>query len=114
MRSVKKNGEKANKEMKVPDTILHYYEDLRNYSLGNRTAFMNPLGLDLFMKKGSVAWIAAWSDYSIDKFSYFKSDTYEDTNYENFIPQAIHQEITVLLANMILSMEVQHEFFKEC
>ena len=113
MRVVKKNDEKANKKMKVPDTILHYYEDLRNYSLGNRTAFMNPLGMDLFMKKGTAAWIAAWSDYSIDKVSHFKSDTYTDINHENFIPQAIHQEITVLMANMILGMGVQHEHFKE-
>jgi len=99
--------------MKVADTILQYYEDLRNYSLGNRTAFMNPLGMDLFMKKGTVAWIAAWSDYSMDKVFHFKSDTCTDISHENFIPQAIHQEITVLLANMILSMEVQHEYSKE-
>jgi len=101
---VKKNSEKASKKLKISDTILHYYEDLRNYSLGNRTAFMNPLGMDLFMKKGAVAWITAWSDYSIDKISHFRSDAFIDTNHENFIPQAIHQEITVLLANMILSM----------
>lgn len=110
---VKKNGEKVIKKMKISDTILHYYEDLRNYSLGNHTAFMNPLGMDLFMKKGTVAWIAAWSDYSIHKVSHFEPATYIDTNHENFIPQAIHQEITVLLANIILSMEVQHEYSKE-
>ncbi len=99
--------------MNVPDNILQYYEDLRNYALGNHTAFMNPLGMDLFMKKGTAAWIAAWSDYKIDKISHLKSGTYTDLNHKTAIPQAIHQEITVLLTNMILSMEVQNEFYKE-
>lgn len=110
---VKKNEEKANKKMKVPAVILNYYEDLRSYSLGNRTAFMNPLGMDLFMKKGTAAWIAAWSDYPMVKASNFKTDTYIDISHENIVPQAIQQEIIILLANMILSMEVQHEYSKE-
>lgn len=100
---VKKNTEKSNEKMKVPDVILGYYEGLRDYSLGNHTAFMTPLGMDLFMRKGAAAWIAAWSNDRTDKASSFKAELNTGTVHENIVPQAIHREITVLLANMILT-----------
>ena len=99
---IKKNSIKETKPRKVPPQLLQYYEDLRSYALGLNTAFVIPLGLDLFMKKGVAAWITAWSEYKIPAVT-IKS-TVANENADK-IPQAIQPEITMLLANMILKRE---------
>ena len=98
---VKKNT-KAFDSICAPSVILQYYEELRNYALGYHTALTMPLGIDLFMKKGTMAWMFAWSDYRIDKATSVRSKWEFADRTEVPIPQVVQSEITTLLANMIL------------
>jgi hypothetical protein len=102
---VKKNGIKNSDRMNITKDITGYYEELRSYALGYRNAFLMPLGIDLFMKKGWLAWTAAWSDYKVyrDPNTSFVQ-TVDEIN-DISIPQVIQSEITMLMANMILSRE---------
>ncbi|NSW92882.1 MAG: hypothetical protein HPY74_19950 [Firmicutes bacterium] len=95
---IKKNTIKRSEPEKPSHQVLQYYEELRSYALGQSTAFIIPLGLDLFMKKGLKAWAIAWSEYSTTSATVKNSEV-------DIIPQAIQPEITILIANMILSRE---------
>ena len=87
----------------MPATVFQYYEELRDYALGHRTAFVMPLGIDLFMKRGMMAWMTAWTEFQSYKTTSLQSDKEDGGNIDPAIPQAIQPEITMLLANMILS-----------
>ena len=100
---VKKNSVRNSERIDIPNDILRHYEELRNYALGYRTALVMPLGIDLFMKRGTYAWITAWSEYNTYKVTGSAPLQSADEESEPSIPQAIQPEITMLMTNMILS-----------
>lgn len=89
--------------MSAPAAVFQYYEELRDYALGRRTALVMPLGIDLFMKRGMMAWMAAWAEFRTHKTAGSQSDKAITGSIEPAIPQTIQPEITMLLANIILS-----------
>jgi hypothetical protein len=76
---------------------------LRNYALGSNTAFVTPLGIDLFIKKGTLSWIAALSEYRKNILDYSATTKAATDADKPLIPQALQPEITMVLANMIMS-----------
>jgi hypothetical protein len=105
---VKKNGIKNSDRMNITKDITGYYEELRSYALGYRNAFLMPLGIDLFMKKGWLAWTAAWSDYKV----YRNPDTSfvqtVDEINEISIPQVIQPEFEEFERNLAILKENAH------
>ena len=100
---VKKNVCKAGRILNIPSENFKYYEDLRNYALGERTSLVMPLGLDLFIKKGSKAWLSAWTEHKTSVTGYSIPVQANSEHATIPIPQVIQPEITRILANMILS-----------
>lgn len=94
---------KASDGINTPEVVIRYYEELRSYALGYRTAFMMPLGIDLFMNRGAYAWMVAWSQYKTYKTDSTRFAQAVDGDTGISVPQAIQPEITMLMANMILS-----------
>lgn len=89
--------------MNIASVVLQYYEELRSYALGHRNALMMPLGIDLFMKRGTMAWMLAWNEYKANKIANINISSSITEKNEVAIPQVIQPEIIILLANMILS-----------
>ena len=88
--------------MKVPiaANTLKDYEDLRSYVLESIYDFSRPLGLDLFLKKGFLFWIKTEKESKV-----YHEPVYEPeriTKNSEFLPDDLQQEITIILANMIL------------
>ena len=100
MKEVKKNTEKPDNLKSFPDSLPRDYEDLRSYTLGNITGFSHPLGLDLFLKKGFLSWIKVHTE----SMAYRKPlhEPEQVIKKSVFLVQDLQQEITLLLANMIL------------
>ena len=80
--------------------MLKDYEDLRSYVLESIYDFSRPLGLDLFLKKGFLFWIKIQSEST----TYHKPvrESEKAVKKSVFLAQDLQQEITLLLANMIL------------
>ena len=79
--------------------LISIYEELRSCVLGSHYTFTRPPGLDLFLKKGFLKWIEVQE----------KSEVWTRPAKEpiiarepGFLSQGIEQEITLILANMIL------------
>lgn len=87
----------------MPSNICQYYEDLRNYALGYHCVLAVPLGMDLFIKRGMIAWINAWRDFNVEHTTLNKPHTMGINSSKISVPTAIQPEITMILANMILS-----------
>ncbi len=101
MKEVKKNTEKQPDNLKsFPDSLPRDYEDLRSYTLGNITGFSHPLGLDLFLKKGFLSWIKVHKESTVCHKSLHESE--QVIKNSGFLLKDLQQEITLLIANMIL------------
>ncbi|MHB8280640.1 MAG: hypothetical protein ACYDIA_23800 [Candidatus Humimicrobiaceae bacterium] len=80
--------------------MLKDYEDLRSYVLESICGFSRPLGLDLFLKKGFLSWIKIQAESEVYHKPVLESEL--RIKKPGFLPQDLQQEITLLLANMIL------------
>jgi len=79
--------------------LISIYEELRSCVLGGHYTFTRPPGLDLFLKKGFLKWI------EVQKESEVWARPVKEPNIikePGFLPQDSEQEITLILANMIL------------
>jgi len=100
LRKVKKNTEKPGNLRSFPDNLLKDYEELRSYVLDSICGFSRPLGLDLFLKKGFLKWMQIQAECTVYRKSVQKVDI--TINEEGLLPKDLQNDITLLLANMIL------------
>ena len=80
--------------------MLKDYEDLRSYVLESICGFSRPLGLDLFLKKGFLSWIKIQTESTAYHKPLHESE--QVIKKPGFLLKDLQQEITLLLANMIL------------
>ena len=78
--------------------LISIYEELRSCVLGGHYTFSRPPGLDLFLKKGFLKWI------EVQKESEVRDRPAKEpiAKEPGFLSCGIEQEITLILANMIL------------
>ena len=79
--------------------LISVYEELRSCVLGGHYAFTRPPGLDLFLKKGFLKWI------EVQKEAEVRARPKEEpavAKEPGSLSCGIEQEITLILANMIL------------
>ena len=80
--------------------ILKDYEQLRSYVLESVYDFSRPLGLDLFLKKGFLFWIKVHTESMVCHKSLHEPE--QAIKKSVFLLKDLQQEITLLIANMIL------------
>ena len=100
MKGLKKNNKISDAKVAISPDALKDYESLRSYVLDDVCDFSRPLGLDLFLKKGFLFWIKTEKESK----AYDKFNSSEETKIKGaiFLPNDLQQEITMLLASMIL------------
>jgi len=96
----KKNTEKPGDIGSFPDNLLKDYEDLRSYVLDSICGSSHPLGLDLFLKKGFLKWIQIQAECKVYRRPVQEADI--EIKEKGFLPKDLQNDITLLLANMIL------------
>jgi len=102
---VKKNNEIFKEVISDAGSLLSDYEDIRSYVTGDICVLSRPLGLDLFLKVGFLRWM------QVQKESGTWARPVRDPNIKEepgFLPGDREQEITLLLANMILEERGSH------
>ena len=81
------------------ESLLAVYEELRSCVLGGHYAFSRPPGLDLFLKKGFLKWTQVQKEAEIRARPVKEPAAIKEPG---FLSCGIEQEITLILANMIL------------
>jgi len=100
---VKKNNEISKEVIFDAGSIIKDYEDIRSYATGGICSLNRPLGHDLFLKKGFLNWMR------IQKESEIRIRPVKEPDIvKGFLPQDQEQEITLILANMILEERSSH------
>jgi len=79
--------------------LISVYEELRSCVLGGRYAFTRPPGLDLFLKKGFLKWTQVQKEAGVQTMPVKEPRVAKEPG---FLSCGIEQEITHILANMIL------------
>ena len=79
--------------------LISIYEELRSCVLGGHYTFSRPPGLDLFLKKGFLKWIEVQKESEVRTRPAGEPAV---ARAPGFLSQGIEQEITLILANMIL------------
>ena len=79
--------------------LISVYEELRLCVLGGHYTFTRPPGLDLFLKKGFLEWTQVQKEAEVQKMPAKEPAV---TREPGFLSCGIEQEITHILANMIL------------
>ena len=74
------------------------YEELRSYVLGDISTFSRPPGLDLFLKAGFLNWAKMQAGEEVWR----KPPNVGKVKGPELYEQGREQEITLILANMIL------------
>lgn len=105
MRKVKKNNEISKEVISDTDSLLSGYEDIRSYIIGDICGFSHPLGLDLFLKKGFLKWMQVQQESGIWTRLVKEPNIKKEPG---FLPGDREQEITMILANMILEERGSH------
>ena len=105
MRKVKKNNEISKEVISDAGSLLSGYEDIRSYVTGDICGFSRPLGLDLFLKKGFLKWMQVQQESGLWARSVKEPNIKKEPG---FLPGDQEQEITMILANMILEERGSH------
>ena len=105
MIEVKKNNEISKEAVSDAGSLLKDYEDIRSYVTGDIHGFSRPLGLDLFLKKGFLKWMQVQQESGIWARPVKEPNIVKEPG---FLPQDREQEITMILANMILEERGSH------
>ena len=79
--------------------VISVYEELRSCALGGHYAFTRPPGLDLFLKRGFLKWTQVQEEAEVYTRPAEKPAVLREPE---FLSCSIEQEITLILANMIL------------
>lgn len=83
--------------MSGSESGLSDYEDIRSYATGEISSLSRPLGLDLFLKVGFLNWMHVQKESRVMVRPVKKPD-----DIKKPLPRDQEQEITLILANMIL------------
>ena len=103
MRKVKKNNKRPKEVISDAGSLLSGYEDIRSYATGKICSLSRSLGLDLFLKVGFLNWMQVQQESEV-----WVKPVKEPDIAKGFLPQDQEQEITMLLANMILEERSSH------
>lgn len=79
--------------------LISVYEELRSCVLGGHYAFTRPPGLDLFLKKGFLKWTQVQKEAEVRARPAGEPRVAREPG---LLSCGIEQEITLILANMIL------------
>ena len=107
MKKVKKNNEILKEEISESGNPLSDYEDIRSYATGKILCLSRPLGLDLFLKVGFLNWMQVQKESEVWVKPIREPEIIKETE---FLPKDQEQEITLILANMILKERSKHVF----
>jgi len=80
--------------------LITRYEQLRCQALGKLLPDGQGLGRALFIQKGMVAWIQAWSEHTAE----VKTGNNKILDTSKLIPENISGQITTVLTNMIMDL----------
>ena len=81
--------------------LLNRYEQLRRQALGELFTEGAGLGLALFIRRGMTAWMKAWTEH----VSGVGAVGIRKPVVENAIQQNISNQVTMVLTNMVMSLE---------
>jgi len=83
------------------DNLNTLYEELRQEALYTVKYCRRSQGLALFIRKGMIAWIEAWTNCTSSLLPVKKE---EGDHLERNLPLGLHTEVAILLSNMALSV----------
>ena len=84
------------------DNLHTLYEELRQEALYTSVkCYRRSQGLALFIRKGMVVWIQAWTNCTSSLLPVKKE---EGNHLERNLPVNLHTEVAILLSNMALSV----------
>ena len=89
--------------------MINRYEQLRKQALGESFPDGQGLGLAMFMRKGTSAWIQAWSEHTAKA----KTVNTQSLNAGKLVPENTTGQITTVLTNMIMDLnrkEIEYGF----
>lgn len=75
------------------------YEDLRRHVLGEGLGPAGGLGVALFMHKGVLAWMRAWSDCA----RFREGAAIKEPPAHALVPPVLQPEVVMILAGMALN-----------
>jgi hypothetical protein len=81
--------------------LVNRYEQLRRQALGELFTEGAGLGLALFIRRGMTAWMEAWTKHA----SGIGAVGMRKPVVENVIQQDLSHQVTMLLTNMVMSLE---------
>ncbi len=85
-------------------SVFGLYEELRSYVMGEPNIFSRPPGLDLFLKAGFLNWAKLQAEEEVWR----KPPNVGKVKGSELYEQGREQEITLILANMILDERRSH------
>jgi hypothetical protein len=80
------------------DGLISRYEELRHQVLGRANEFHRAEGLALLMRSGMSVWMQAWTHCAAE----IPAPPKERLGDEAIFPFAMHREVTMILAAMVL------------
>ncbi len=87
-------------KMNVGLNLVELYESIRSHSLSAGFSYAAPLGMTLFLEKGTAAWIYAMlSDLDLPEMNKYRKNLPEDYN----------SELVMLLAGIMLNWRYDDE-----
>ena len=105
-RAIKKNAASPHefRSGRHNDELVAHYEQLRKDALSPAAARRSPApGLALFLRKGMVAWMRAWSTCMPDT----DAEVTSPADAVPPCPQDIRAQLAVLLAGLILGQQLE-------
>ena len=78
--------------------LIARYEELRQQALGRPSGIPRGQGLALLMRSGIAGWMQAWAQCVVE----VPAPPKEPLGEEESFPLAMHREVTMILAGMVL------------
>ena len=78
--------------------LLARYEALRQQALGRPCGIPRGQGLALLVRSGIAGWMQAWAECTVEVAAPAKERPGEEESF----PLAMHREVTMILAGMVL------------
>ena len=83
----------------APENLVLLYEDLRRRVLGEGAGPAGGLGAALFVHKGVLAWMRAWSDCTRPR----EGAAIQEPPAHDSVPPRLQPEVVMILAGMALN-----------